>query len=103
MWSINYPGELSSNSLSFKYKVISDREKRILHISRNIRKIWHKTGIDNPIQDFLNEYNENTWYSYKTLEDLDDITLEWLNNMFTDSIHQLCEKIKQDSQNALKQ
>lgn len=101
MWSMDYLGLSSPNSLSFKYKAMSERDKRILHISRSIRKIWHKTGIDDPIQDFLKEYNESTWHKYKTLEELDDVTLEWLNNMFTDSIHQLCEKIKQDSQKAL--
>ena len=89
------------NSVTNRYKALSKRERLLVNVSRSIRKIGHKTGIENPIEDFLKEYNETTWHDCKTLDELDEVTLEWLNNMFADSIHQLCEKIKKDSQDVL--
>lgn len=99
MW--NYASMPGQNSVTNNYRKMWKKEKLVMLVTRNIKKIGHTQWIDNPIEDFFREYNEHTWQEFTKVEELDEVTLEWLHNMFAISIHELCEKIKADSQKVL--
>lgn len=86
------------NSLSQVYGNRTPRQKFILIIDRNLRKIGHNYGIENPLWELLAKLSESTGKTYTWLDDLDDITLEGLANNTRLHIQDLCEKVKQQSQ-----
>lgn len=46
----------------------------------------------------LKELSERTWNNYNSLEDLDEVTLEWISHASVLTIHELCENVKDDTQ-----
>lgn len=99
MW--NYVSTAGANSVTNRYRSMSKRDRLIMLVTRSIKKIGHTQWIDDPIADFFREYNEHTGYDYTRIDELDDVNLECLHQMFAVSIHELCEKIKSQSKKIL--
>lgn len=84
----------SDRSIANLYRNMSHRERMIFNITRNLRRIWHREKIQDPIGDLLNELSNTYGQEIKSLDELDDITLEWLWNNLINSIHDSCEIVK---------
>ncbi len=99
MWDLGVLKHFANpNSLGEIHKKKSKKERLISIVSRNIRKIWHNELLEDPIWDLLKELSERTWKHYKSLQDLDEVTLEWIAHASALTIHELCEKVKDDTQ-----
>lgn len=99
MWNLGIAKHLANpNSLSEIHKSKTKKEKLVSLVSRNLKKLWYKLDIEDPIWDLLKELSQTTWKEYNTLDDLDEITLEWLSHNSVATIHELCENVKKDTQ-----
>ena len=90
LWKENSPGTL--------HRKKSDREKYIASISRNLRKMWHTLWVEDPIGELLQHLSDISGKKYTSLEDLDDVSLEWLASQTIHGVHELCLDIKTKSQ-----
>lgn len=82
------------NSLSNVHSTKSPREKFITIIDRNLRKIGHNYGLEDPLGDLLKKLSDSMGKQYSGLQDLDDVTLEWLAQNTAQYIHELCQQVK---------
>lgn len=82
------------NSLSNVHSTKSQREKFISTIDRNLRKIGHNYGLEDPLGELLKKLSDSMGKQYSGLQDLDDITLEWLAQNTAQCIHELCQQVK---------
>lgn len=89
------------NSVSYRYKNMSKREKLLEMLQKNLKKIGRQKWIDNPVQQIIDWYNAQTKSNFSSLDDLDDVTLEWMNNMIMQDIFALCTKIKTNIQDII--
>lgn len=90
-----------SNSVSYRYKNMTKREKLLDMVTKQLKKIWHKRNIDDPIREMLLWYNSETNGNYQSLNELDEITLEWMTHMLIQDVFSLCEIVKSKTQRVL--
>lgn len=84
------------NSISSINENKTKKEKIILKIKRDLKKIWNYLGIDDPLWDMLKDLSKKTKNNYILIEDLDEVSLEWLSDRLTILIFEICEKVKKD-------
>lgn len=78
------------------------REKLISKVDRDLRKIWHFLNLKDPLRNMLEDLSKKTKHKYNWLNDLDDVSLEWLSNNLTILIFEMCEKVKNDVNKIIK-
>ena len=92
----------TKNSLTFINENKTKKEKLILKIKRDLKKIWNHLGVDDPLWDMLKDLPKKTKNNYILMEDLDEISLEWLSDRLTTLIFEICEKSKKDVDQIIK-
>lgn len=104
MWNLGVSKHFANpNSLGEIHKKRSKKERLISIVSRNLRKIWHNEWLEDPIWDLLKELSERTWNNYNSLEDLDEVTLEWISHASVLTIHELCENVKDETHSVIQE
>lgn len=89
------------SSLTGRYRKLSKKDQLVRIVTRNIKRVGRNRDIQDPIGDFLKEYNKLTNGNITNIDQIDEVSLEWIHNLLATSIHEICEEIKRKSKDLL--
>ncbi len=93
MWNIDTSTWIwTFNSISHRYTSMSNREKLIEQLNRNVKRIGRILWVKDPVSDLVKQLNTQHGTQLKGIEDLDDISLEWLKNNSIKTIIENCKR-----------